>query len=165
MGSEGGRNHSGTGYVDTKIIRSREEAERDGIPGKEMKNKFEQILNKDNPFFAEIAKTMELDNFAHVPARFNQVDPEVLFLFYYSACMMAEAGEIFDHAKKAIVKGKPLNKEEIGEELTDVGWYVEACSNVLNIPLTEAAQKKCKELIDRIDGGYYKGNSHGNETD
>lgn len=133
------------------------EEEKGNRPAGQDRTKFERLLNRENPFFDKIAGAMEDPDFHHIAARFPETDLKLLNFFYYSACMMGEAAEIFDHAKKAIVKGRPIDYDKLGGELFDVGWYLEALSNVLNIPLDPAAEKKCAELDKRYRKGYYTG--------
>jgi NTP pyrophosphatase (non-canonical NTP hydrolase) len=121
--------------------------------------RFRDLLSLDNPVFSEIAKTMSEPNFAHVFARFPDLPQDQLGFFYYSSCLMCEAAEVFNHAKKSIVKGDPIDKDKIAAELVDVLWYTYAVANLHHIQLTDAAQAKCEELIKRIRSDYYKGRS------
>lgn len=119
--------------------------------------KFAKITSKDNPVFAEIANTMIEPNFSHVWARFDQLPDTLLGFFYYTACLQCEASEVFNHAKKAIVKGESLDKTKVGDELVDVLWYTLAVANMLEIELSDAAKRKCEELLIRIRSDYYSG--------
>jgi NTP pyrophosphatase (non-canonical NTP hydrolase) len=60
-----------------------------------------------------------------------------------------EAGELADAIKKEIIYGKPLDRENIVEELGDLLFYLVATCNVYNIDLEEVVSHNVNKLNTR----------------
>lgn len=66
-----------------------------------------------------------------------------------------EAGELIDAIKKHTVYGKPLDRENIIEELGDLRFYIQAMQNVLGITESEVLQANANKLAKRYRGLRY----------
>jgi NTP pyrophosphatase (non-canonical NTP hydrolase) len=65
-----------------------------------------------------------------------------------------EAGEIVDAIKKHWVTGKPLDRENLVEEIGDVMFYMQALCNQLGITMTDAVIANMDKLNKRYPEGY-----------
>ncbi len=65
-----------------------------------------------------------------------------------------EAGEIVDAAKKHVFYGKPLDYENMREEIGDVMWYVALMCRTLNVSLEELFQENIDKLTKRYPEKY-----------
>ncbi len=68
--------------------------------------------------------------------------------------LAGEAGEVCDYLKKVIFHGHTLDKEKLCDELGDVLWYLSNLAEVLNIPLSEVAEKNITKLKQRYPNGF-----------
>lgn len=60
-----------------------------------------------------------------------------------------EAGEISDVLKRHVTYGRPLNREQLVEELGDIRFYIQAIQNIFNITETEILQSNANKLSTR----------------
>lgn len=65
-----------------------------------------------------------------------------------------EAGELLDAVKKAWVYGKPLDTQNIYEELGDMLFYIQAMCNVDGVSLQDIMQRNIDKLRARYPEGY-----------
>ena len=66
-----------------------------------------------------------------------------------------EAGELVDAIKKHTIYGKPLDRENVIEELGDLRFYIQAMQNVLGITEFEVLQANANKLAKRYRGLKY----------
>jgi NTP pyrophosphatase (non-canonical NTP hydrolase) len=73
------------------------------------------------------------------------------------ACMgiAGEAGELTDAVKKHIFYEKPLDRENVIEELGDLRFYIQAMQNLLNVNEQEILQYNADKLAKRYVGLRY----------
>lgn len=82
-------------------------------------------------------------------------------LMYRTLGLVGEAGEVAEKIKK-ILRDKDgkisvQDKEEIIKELGDVLWYMQALADILEVPLSEIAEKNLKKIHSRKVRGVTKG--------
>lgn len=65
-----------------------------------------------------------------------------------------EAGELIDSIKKTWIYNKPLDRENIVEELGDLNWYIQHLQNVLGITDEEIMAHNTQKLNVRYAKGY-----------
>lgn len=65
-----------------------------------------------------------------------------------------EAGEIVDAVKKAAIYNKPLDRENIVEELGDLLFYMQGLANGLDITWEEVTNYNFAKLSKRYPAGY-----------
>ena len=70
-----------------------------------------------------------------------------------------EAGELADAIKKHVIYGKPLDRDNMIEELGDLRFYMQAVQNLYQIPEQEILQANANKLAAR-----YKGLTYSNEA-
>lgn len=66
-----------------------------------------------------------------------------------------EAGELLDAVKKATIYQKPIDRENVIEELGDLEFYMEGLRQGLNITREETLQHNIAKLSKRYHGGSY----------
>jgi uncharacterized protein YabN with tetrapyrrole methylase and pyrophosphatase domain len=66
-----------------------------------------------------------------------------------------EAGELADCIKKEIIYGKPLDRENLVEELGDLRFYIQATQNLYGITDQEVLQHNANKLSERYAGLAY----------
>ncbi len=76
-----------------------------------------------------------------------------------------EAGELIDAVKKHTVYSKPLDRENIIEELGDLRFYIQAMQNVLGITESEVLQANANKLAKRYRGLKYTDQAAINRAD
>ena len=65
-----------------------------------------------------------------------------------------EAGELLDAVKKAVIYRKPLDLENVIEELGDIEFFLEGLRQGLNITREETIQANIEKLGKRYKDGY-----------
>lgn len=78
--------------------------------------------------------------------------PEKCHLDHMAQGVAYEAGELGDAIKKHIMYSKPLDRENVIEELGDMEFYMEGLRQGLNITREETLEANTKKLL----GGRYK---------
>jgi NTP pyrophosphatase (non-canonical NTP hydrolase) len=68
-----------------------------------------------------------------------------------------EAGELVDAVKKHVVYGKPLDLENLKEEIGDIRFYLEALCNILDLSDQEILQANANKLALRYKSLTYSG--------
>lgn len=63
----------------------------------------------------------------------QQMTPRTAHLLHMALGICGEAGELADAIKKATIYGKPLDLENVKEELGDLEWFMEALRQSLDI--------------------------------
>ena len=66
-----------------------------------------------------------------------------------------EAGEVLDAVKKAWAYGKPLDTDNLKEELGDILFYVQAMANTLDCTLQDLMDANVAKLAKRYPDGVF----------
>jgi NTP pyrophosphatase (non-canonical NTP hydrolase) len=103
---------------------------------------------------------MELSEYQALSRRTAEY-PRAAWLAYPALGLAGEAGEVAEHAKKAIRDdGGEVSDERraaMAKELGDVLWYVAQIASELGIELEEIAQQNLDKLISRQRRGVLSG--------
>lgn len=103
---------------------------------------------------------MELSDYQRV-SRQTAAYPREAWLTYPALGLAGEAGEVAEHAKKAIRDdGGTVTDERrlaMAKELGDVLWYVAQLATELDLDLDEIAQANLDKLLSRQQRGVLSG--------
>jgi len=66
-----------------------------------------------------------------------------------------ECGELLDAIKKHVIYGKPLDHENVLEELGDIEFYLEGFRQCLDITREETLEHNIAKLSKRYSGGKF----------
>jgi NTP pyrophosphatase (non-canonical NTP hydrolase) len=103
---------------------------------------------------------MELSEYQRQSRRTAEY-PREAWLAYPALGLAGEAGEVAEHAKKAIRDdgGKVTDerKAKLAKELGDVLWYVAQLASELDLDLNEIAQGNLDKLFSRQQRGVLSG--------
>jgi len=80
--------------------------------------------------------------------------PEKAHLWHAATGVSTEAGELLDAAKKHVIYGKPLDRQNVIEELGDIEFYMEGLRQGLGISREEVLAHNAAKLSVRYGGGY-----------
>jgi phosphoribosyl-ATP pyrophosphohydrolase len=86
-------------------------------------------------------------------------------LMHAAVGIAGEGGELIDAIKKHVVHNKPLNRENVVEELGDLRFYMQAMQNLLGITEQEVLQHNALKLAKRYEGLVYSDQAAQNRTD
>ena len=75
-------------------------------------------------------------------------------LIHMAIGVSGEAGELLDAVKKAVIYQKPLDRENVIEELGDLEFYMEGLRQGLGITRQETIGANIAKLSIRYDGLY-----------
>lgn len=75
-------------------------------------------------------------------------------LMHAAAGIAGEAGELLDAIKKVWVYGKPIDRDNVIEELGDIEWYMQALRSLLGITREETIEANLAKLARRYPNGY-----------
>lgn len=89
----------------------------------------------------------------------NQLTPEKAHLWHMGTGVSGESGELVDAIKKAAIYAKPLDRENVIEELGDLEFYMEGVRQGLGITREETLEYNMKKLGKRYSSGTYQ-NQH-----
>jgi NTP pyrophosphatase (non-canonical NTP hydrolase) len=81
--------------------------------------------------------------------------PEKAHSLHMAVGISGEAGELIDAIKKAAIYNKPLDRENVVEELGDIEFYMEGLRQGLGITRDETITHNKKKLSVRYAGGKY----------
>lgn len=76
-------------------------------------------------------------------------------LLHMSVGISGEAGELLDAIKKCVIYRKPLDRENVIEELGDLEFYMEGLRKALMITREETLQANIRKLSKRYEGLKY----------
>lgn len=103
---------------------------------------------------------MELSEYQRFSRRTAEY-PREAWLAYPALGLSGEAGEVAEHAKKAIRDdGGQISEERrvaMAKELGDVLWYVAQIASELGLDLDEIAQMNLDKLLSRQQRGVLSG--------
>lgn len=80
---------------------------------------------------------------------------EKVHLWHMASALMGEAGECFDAVKKHVIYNKPLDLENIKEELGDILFYFKGLLIALNITESDIMHRNIIKLSKRYPGLNY----------
>lgn len=66
-----------------------------------------------------------------------------------------ESGELLDCIKKHSIYGKPIDRENLVEELGDIEFYLEGLRQVFGVTREEVVQANTEKLSKRYSSGSY----------
>lgn len=81
--------------------------------------------------------------------------PDKMNLLHMAVGVSGEAGELIDAVKKAVIYNKPLDRENIVEELGDLEFYMEGIRQQLCISREETLEANVVKLGYRYKGHNY----------
>jgi NTP pyrophosphatase (non-canonical NTP hydrolase) len=103
---------------------------------------------------------MELSEYQQLSRRTAQY-PREAWLAYPALGLAGEAGEVAEHAKKAIRDDEgsvnDARREAMAKELGDVLWYVAQLATELELDLDQIAQGNLEKLLSRQQRGVLSG--------
>lgn len=82
-------------------------------------------------------------------------NPAACHLLHMAVGVSGEAGELLDAVKKAVIYQKPLDRENVVEELGDLRFYMAGLMNALNISEAELLYANNAKLGKRYAAGAY----------
>lgn len=85
----------------------------------------------------------------------SELSDEKADLIHASMGVSGEAGELLDAIKKYAIYDKPLDRENVIEELGDLEFYMEQLRQRLNISRDETLKANYKKLQVRYEGFVY----------
>lgn len=103
---------------------------------------------------------MELSEYQRLSRRTAQY-PREAWLAYPALGLAGEAGEVAEHAKKAIRDDggqvSEERREKLAKELGDVLWYVAQLASELGLELEDVARANLEKLLSRQQRGVLSG--------
>lgn len=81
--------------------------------------------------------------------------PESAHLLHMAVGVSGEAGELLDAVKKAAIYVKPIDRENVIEELGDLEFYMEGLRQGLGITREETLKANIAKLSKRYASGKY----------
>lgn len=90
-----------------------------------------------------------------VAGLFKIMDPNILNQLHAAVGISGEAGELLDAIKKVWVYNKPLDRENVVEELGDLRFYMQAMMIYTGITEQEVLQHNADKLAKRYVGLKY----------
>ena len=103
---------------------------------------------------------MEISEYQRLSRRTAEY-PREAWLAYPALGLAGEAGEVAEHAKKAIRDdGGALSgerREAMAKELGDVLWYVAQLASELDLDLNQIAERNLQKLLSRQRRGVLSG--------
>jgi NTP pyrophosphatase (non-canonical NTP hydrolase) len=85
----------------------------------------------------------------------QEMDPNKAHMLHMIMGVSGEAGELLDAIKKAVIYNKPLDIENVIEELGDIEFYLEGLRQGLGIEREETLVANVKKLSVRYEAGSY----------
>lgn len=80
--------------------------------------------------------------------------PEKAHQLHMAVGISGESGELLDAIKKAVIYNKPLDRENVIEELGDLEFYMQGLRAGLGITRNETIQANIAKLGKRYSQGY-----------
>lgn len=85
----------------------------------------------------------------------KELTPSQAHQIHMAIGISGEAGELLDAVKKAAIYQKPIDRENVIEELGDLEFYMEGLRQGLNISREETIQGNISKLSKRYAGLQY----------
>lgn len=84
-----------------------------------------------------------------------QVSPDMIGLIHMILGVAGETGELLDAIKKAAIYQKPIDMENVIEELGDIEFYLEGMRQQLGITREQTLEANIEKLSKRYHSGSY----------
>lgn len=88
----------------------------------------------------------------------KSMTPEDAHNLHMVVGISGEAGELLDAMKKAVIYRKPLDVENVKEEIGDVLFYIQGLCNSIGYSIPEALSDNMDKLNKRYSSGEYSDN-------
>lgn len=85
----------------------------------------------------------------------NSLTPDKIDLAHSAFGISGEAGELLDAVKKHVFYNKPLDRENVKEELGDLEFYMQALRAKLGITRQETLEHNMSKLAERYKNFIY----------
>ena len=85
----------------------------------------------------------------------EELQPSDVHLLHMGIGICGEAGELIDALKKAAIYRKPIDRENVIEELGDLEFYMEGLRQSLGIERSETIQANIAKLSKRYESLSY----------
>ncbi len=85
----------------------------------------------------------------------ESLTPQRAHLWHMASCVPGEAGELFDAVKKSVIYGKPIDIENVVEELGDIEFYLRGLRDALGITREETLRSNVAKLGKRYASGAF----------
>ena len=85
----------------------------------------------------------------------NELSPEKADLLHMAVGVSGEAGELLDAVKKATIYNKPLDRENMIEELGDLEFHMSRIRQIIGVTRDEVLEHNYKKLSKRYSSGKY----------
>ena len=84
----------------------------------------------------------------------EEMSPERASIMHMSIGISGEAGELLDAVKKHIIYGKPLDRDNIIEELGDLEFYMAGLRSAIGVTRSQVLLSNFDKLSARYPSGY-----------
>lgn len=111
-------------------------------------------MNIANPVVWVSSVNREVD-YKDFVAKLFKHDTDDMEHMHAALGVAGEAGELADAIKKHVVYGKPLNRNNVVEELGDLRFYMQQIMNMHGITEEEILQANANKLSKRYPAGQY----------
>jgi len=108
------------------------------------------MLQESNIDFKDMVRTLAKDG-DDIVSSLSGSDAHILHM---AVGVSGEAGELLDAIKKATIYRKPIDRENVVEELGDLEFYMEGLRDELGITREETIQYNISKLGVRYANGY-----------
>jgi NTP pyrophosphatase (non-canonical NTP hydrolase) len=95
----------------------------------------------------------------------NELKPEQADALHMAVGIAGEAGELLDAIKKWAIYQKPLDLENVIEELGDLEFYMEGLRQSLNLTRIETLMENIAKLQKRYSKGQYSNDQANKRAD
>lgn len=85
----------------------------------------------------------------------EEMTPFKAHLLHMAVGISGEAGELLDAIKKAVIYNKPIDRENVIEELGDLEFYMEGLRQGLGLSREETLAANVRKLSKRYEGLKY----------
>jgi len=85
----------------------------------------------------------------------NEITPKDAHLLHMAVGISGEAGELLDAIKKTTIYRKPIDTENVIEELGDIEFYLEGLRQQIGISRQQTIEANINKLAKRYSGGNY----------
>ncbi len=85
----------------------------------------------------------------------QEIDGDDAHLMHMAVGVSGEAGELLDAIKKKVIYRKPLNMENVLEELGDIEFYMEGLRQGIGVTRDECLAANIAKLGKRYEGMQY----------
>lgn len=84
-----------------------------------------------------------------------EMTPFKAHLLHMAVGISGEAGELLDAIKKSVIYNKPIDRENVIEELGDLEFYMEGLRQGLGLSQEETLEANVRKLSKRYEGLKY----------